>query len=153
MRQSIYWLTVFSMIEKESIQAAVLDACERCGVKTPVECDHEDSEGTGNVGSICGAIGLINPSNADDSDRENLGKCLALISFLSDGVKVVDESKKEPAKKEPSKKAPPTSKKKAVVAPVPVSVPPVEPHVESITVAESSVDLAKPDEHFLTPAE
>ena len=147
MRQSIHWLTVFSLIEKSSLQAAIVDACDRCGVNTPVECDHDMSiEGTGSVGSICGAINLIQPDNIDDFDRENLGKCLALIAFLNTGTKVVSEDKKEPAKKEPSKKAPPAGKKKAVVAPV------EEPKSEESSSPDAG-DLAKEEKPDLTPDE
>jgi hypothetical protein len=137
------------MIANSSVQAAIVDACDRCNINTPVECDHDVSiEGTGNVGSICGAINLIQPDNIDDSDRENLGKCAALIAFLVSGVKVVDEDKKEPAKKEASKKAPASSKKKAVVAPVEESKP-EEPKAED---SKPDVDdLPKVETPDLTP--
>lgn len=136
------------MIANASVQEAVLEACDRCDVNSPVENDHDMSiEGTGNAGTIAGAINLIQPDNIDDSDREHLGKCLALIAFKNTGVKIVSEDKKEPAKKEPSKKAPPTGRKKAVSAQV------EEPKVESNPDVADAGDLVKSDKPDLTPAE
>jgi hypothetical protein len=78
-RKSVYWPSVRSFLDRETVAEVVKAACDRVGVVEPKECEKSESS-FGSMRDVLEAVAMLDSSNVDEADMNGLAECLFLLS-------------------------------------------------------------------------